>query len=93
MGSLGLKDKGKGTDFSQDVLDEGDTAASIELPKDQAGGTGAGGVVDPMIPTGSQDRIRYDTVAIIRQKILFSTMPVPIIHAERRGLTAIRRGV
>jgi len=78
---------------SLSALDGDDTSASTAWPNDQAEGTGAGGVVDPMIPTGNQGRIQYDTVAIIRQKILFSTMPAPIIHAERRGLTAIRRGV
>ncbi|KAK3810801.1 MAG: hypothetical protein J3Q66DRAFT_404203 [Benniella sp.] len=90
VGSLGVKDKDKS---SLSALDGDDTSASTVWPNDQAEDTGAGGVVDPMIPTGNQDRIQYDTVAIIRQKILFSTMPAPIIHAERRGLTTIRRGV
>ncbi|KAF9136803.1 hypothetical protein BG015_002995 [Linnemannia schmuckeri] len=48
---------------------------------------------DPLAPSNIRDTVQYDTVAVIRQKILFNTMPVPIIHQERRGLTVIKRGV
>lgn len=48
---------------------------------------------DPLAPSNIKDAVQYDTVAVIRQKILFNTMPVPIIHQERRGLTVIKRGV
>lgn len=48
---------------------------------------------DPLAPSNIKDTVQYDTVAVIRQKILFNTMPVPIIHQERRGLTVIKRGV
>ncbi|KAF9977490.1 hypothetical protein BGZ73_005877 [Actinomortierella ambigua] len=37
--------------------------------------------------------IEYETVAVIRQKILFNAMPHAIIKEERRGLTFIKRGV
>ncbi|KAG0270558.1 hypothetical protein DFQ27_004270 [Actinomortierella ambigua] len=37
--------------------------------------------------------IEYETVAVIRQKILFNAMPQAIIKEERRGLTIIKRGV
>ncbi|KAF9202685.1 hypothetical protein BGZ49_007177 [Haplosporangium sp. Z 27] len=49
-------------------------------------------VVDPLDPSKIRETVQYNTVAIIRQKILFTTMPVPIIHTERRGLTTIKRG-
>ncbi|KAF9120787.1 hypothetical protein BGW39_011099 [Mortierella sp. 14UC] len=48
---------------------------------------------DPLAPSNIRDTVQYDTVAVIRQKILFNLMPVPIIHQERRGLTVIKRGV
>ncbi|KAG0054044.1 hypothetical protein BGZ83_012033 [Gryganskiella cystojenkinii] len=48
--------------------------------------------VDPMAPSSIKDTVQYNTVAVIRQKILFNSMPVPIIHTERRGLTVIKRG-
>ncbi|KAF9905407.1 hypothetical protein EC991_001704 [Linnemannia zychae] len=48
---------------------------------------------DPLAPSNISDTVQYNTVAVIRQKILFNTMPVPIIHQERRGLTVIKRGV
>ncbi len=49
--------------------------------------------LDPLAPSNIKDSVQYDTVAVIRQRILFNTMPVPIIHTERRGLTVIKRGV
>ncbi|GJJ70176.1 chromosome transmission fidelity protein 8 [Entomortierella parvispora] len=49
--------------------------------------------MDPMAPSSIKDTVQYNTVAVIRQKILFNVMPVPIIHTERRGLTVIKRGV
>ncbi|KAF9573108.1 hypothetical protein EC968_008957 [Mortierella alpina] len=49
--------------------------------------------LDPLAPSNIKDTVQYDTVAVIRQRILFNTMPVPIIHTERRGLTVIKRGV
>lgn len=49
--------------------------------------------VDPMAPSSIKDTVQYNTIAVIRQKIIFNVMPVPIIHTERRGLTVIKRGV
>ncbi|KAF9987787.1 hypothetical protein BGZ65_001901 [Modicella reniformis] len=89
------KGKGKSTDYNH----KDDTMRSRACPTtiDTVGGGGAGGgaegLIDLLDHASSQDTIHYDTVAIIRQKILFNTMPVPIIHAERRGLTVIKRGV
>ncbi|KAG0343990.1 hypothetical protein BG004_004834 [Podila humilis] len=48
---------------------------------------------NPLAPENLTKRSRFDCVAIIRQKILFNAMPVPIIHPDRRGLTVIKRGV
>ncbi|KAG0249036.1 hypothetical protein BG011_009637 [Mortierella polycephala] len=70
--------------------DEDDTMTSMASIQDQGRENEA---VDPMAPSNIQQTVQYDTVAIIRQKILFSAMPVPIIHTERRGLTVIKRGV
>ncbi|KAG0319583.1 hypothetical protein BGZ97_001844 [Linnemannia gamsii] len=53
----------------------------------------SGPSADPLAPTNIRDTVQYGTVAVIRQKILFNSMPVPIIHQERRGLTVIKRGV
>ncbi|ORZ06345.1 hypothetical protein BCR41DRAFT_361108 [Lobosporangium transversale] len=75
--------------LSPPKLDEDDTMTS----------TGWGDDVEtsstPTKPmaAGTPEVIEYDTVAIIRQKILFNTMPTPIIHTDRRGLTVIKRGV
>jgi len=49
--------------------------------------------VDPIAPSSIKDTVQYNTIAVIRQKIIFNVMPVPIIHTERRGLTVIKRGV
>lgn len=66
---------------------------STEWPNSPTRSIETGEAADPMAPTSNQSKVQYDTVAIIRQKILFNTMPVPIIHAERRGLTVIKRGL
>ncbi|KAF9536925.1 hypothetical protein EC957_009355 [Mortierella hygrophila] len=66
------------------------TDVSTAAPND----TDATGLLaDPLAPSNIKDTVQYDTVAVIRQKIIFNTMPVPIIHHERRGLTVIKRGV
>lgn len=68
------------TDFS---------AAAAKNNSTEASGFSA----DPLVPSSIRDTVQYDTVAVIRQKIIFNTMPAPIIHQERRGLTVIKRGV
>ncbi|KAF9189256.1 hypothetical protein BGZ51_008196 [Haplosporangium sp. Z 767] len=70
--------------------DDDDTMTSMASVQDQGGENAA---MDPMAPSNIQQTVQYDTVAIIRQKILFNAMPVPIIHTERRGLTVIKRGL
>ncbi|KAG0288086.1 hypothetical protein BGZ96_008091 [Linnemannia gamsii] len=74
-------------DTMHSTTDFSDTAAnnnSTEAP---------GFSADPLAPSNIRDTVQYDTVAVIREKIIFNTMPVPIIHQERRGLTVIKRGV
>ncbi|KAF9101431.1 hypothetical protein BGX27_011485 [Mortierella sp. AM989] len=76
-------------------IDDDDTMTSTTWGDDPAAATAATStrtVADPLDPSKIRETVQYDTVAIIRQKILFNTMPVPIIHAERRGLTSIKRG-
>ncbi|KAF8924636.1 hypothetical protein EDD21DRAFT_189556 [Dissophora ornata] len=73
--------------------DDDDTMTSNIWGNDPAAVAGAREENDPMAPAGSEETIQYNTIAIIRQKILFNVMPVPIIHVERRGLTSIKRGV
>ncbi|KAI8353601.1 hypothetical protein B0O80DRAFT_452571 [Mortierella sp. GBAus27b] len=98
---LGGNGKGTSTDSGLDSESRGrrpprhddDTMTSAMWPKDVPESSATGVMVDPIAPSSCQSCIEYDTVAIIRQKILFNTMPVPIIHAERRGLTVIKRGV
>ncbi|KAG0207810.1 hypothetical protein BGX28_001056 [Mortierella sp. GBA30] len=76
--------------------DDDDTMTSVP-GGDYGDATGVAGMdegaMDPLAPSNIREKILYDTVAVIRQKILFNTMPVPIIHTERRGLTVIKRGV
>ncbi|KAG0354087.1 hypothetical protein BC939DRAFT_451659 [Gamsiella multidivaricata] len=72
--------------------DDDDTMTSTTLGNVTGTDTGIA-QSGPMTPPGSEDVIQYNTVAIIRQKVLFNIMPVPIIHTERRGLTVIKRGV
>ncbi|KAI1315433.1 hypothetical protein EDD11_000766 [Mortierella claussenii] len=95
-----LKASDKSNDSMHEVHD--DQGYRLMLPDSQTAGDEdapmislnslAGGVADPTA-TYMGETIQYDTVAIIRQKILFNTMPTPIIHTERRGLTVIKRGV
>ncbi|KAF9098408.1 hypothetical protein BGX29_007628 [Mortierella sp. GBA35] len=75
--------------------DDDDTMHSTTDIHDHPTGTDSGrtGSADPLAPSNIRETVQYDTVAVIRQKILFNTMPVPIIHQERRGLTVIKRGV
>ncbi|KAG0003497.1 hypothetical protein BGZ79_000772 [Entomortierella chlamydospora] len=81
------------------IDDDDDTMASTTWgddptnPSSAADGNVAAVPKDPLDPLNIRETVQYDTVAIIRQKILFNTMPVPIIHSERRGLTSIKRGV
>ncbi|KAF9435532.1 hypothetical protein BGZ76_006094 [Entomortierella beljakovae] len=77
-------------------MDDDDTMTSTnwgEVGAYATTGSNPNVMVDPYDPANIRQTVQYDTVAIIREKILFNTMPIPIIHAERRGLTAIKRGV
>ncbi|KAG0300250.1 hypothetical protein BGZ98_009333 [Dissophora globulifera] len=78
-------------------FDQDDTMTSVTWSDHPAAtaaaAPGALDSTDATATAGSEETVQYDTVAIIRQKILFNTMPVPIIHTDRRGLTVIKRGV
>ncbi|KAF9346128.1 hypothetical protein BGX26_002389 [Mortierella sp. AD094] len=80
-------------------IDDDDTMTSTTWGNDlanassAAAGNAEAAAKDPLDPSNIRETVQYDTVAIIRQKILFNTMPVPIIHSERRGLTSIKRGL
>ncbi|KAF9963779.1 hypothetical protein BGZ70_007194 [Mortierella alpina] len=74
--------------------DDDDTMTSLPGEEYDSGAVRANeSDLDPLAPSNIKDSVQYDTVAVIRQRILFNTMPVPIIHTERRGLTVIKRGV
>ncbi|KAF9585281.1 hypothetical protein BGW38_003079 [Lunasporangiospora selenospora] len=71
---------------------DSDTAATGTTSANVAPMTSSSVDLDPLAPNNIRDPVDYNTVAIIREKILFNSMPVPIIHVERRGLTVIKRG-
>ncbi|KAG0369329.1 hypothetical protein BGX24_002466 [Mortierella sp. AD032] len=74
--------------------DDDDTMHSTtDMGAESTTTTSIGLAADPLAASNIRDTLQYDTVAVIRQKILFNLMPVPIIHHERRGLTVIKRGV
>ncbi|CAO3570814.1 unnamed protein product [Mortierella alpina] len=74
--------------------DDDDTMTSMPGEEYDSGAVKANDSdLDPLSPSNIKESVQYDTVAVIRQRILFNLMPVPIIHTERRGLTVIKRGV
>ncbi|KAF9919465.1 hypothetical protein FBU30_010986 [Linnemannia zychae] len=81
------------TSFSSTHHDEDDTMHSTTTVDFTNSSSTTTEALDPLAPSNIRKTVQYDTVAIIRRKILFNTMPVPIIHQERRGLTVIKRGV
>ncbi|KAF9427214.1 hypothetical protein BGZ94_005303 [Podila epigama] len=88
------------SDDDDDDNDNGHGNGGMRKPSGRAGespGNGqakdSAGDFNPLAPENLLKKATFNSVAIIRQKILFNTMPVPIIHTERRGLTVIKRGV
>ncbi|KAG0338843.1 hypothetical protein BG000_003296 [Podila horticola] len=91
-----LDDRGpfSGPPSSPPHHDDDDTMTSVDynsnMRQEQSKDVGD---FNPLAPENLLKKATFDSVAIIRQKILFNTMPIPIIHTERRGLTVIKRGV
>ncbi|KAG0229597.1 hypothetical protein BGW42_001431 [Actinomortierella wolfii] len=67
--------------------------SSSGMDIDSATNTVGNGESDARSQQAEFKTIAYETVAVIRQKILFNSMPQAIIKEERRGLTTIKRGV
>ncbi|KAF9396226.1 hypothetical protein CPC16_003936 [Podila verticillata] len=91
-----LDDRGpfSGPPSSPPHVDDDDTMTSVDYnPNMRQEQSKEVGDFNPLAPENLLRKTTFDSVAIIRQKILFNTMPIPIIHTERRGLTVIKRGV
>ncbi|KAG0020278.1 hypothetical protein BGZ81_009391 [Podila clonocystis] len=90
-----LDDRGpfSGPPSSPPHHDDDDTMTSVDYPIMRQEQSKEVGNFNPLAPENLLKKTTFDSVAIIRQKILFNTMPIPIIHTERRGLTVIKRGV
>ncbi|KAF9295638.1 hypothetical protein BGZ74_010706 [Mortierella antarctica] len=95
-GNSTLDDRGpfSGPPSSPPHHDDDDTMTSVDYnPKMRQEQSKEVGEFNPLAPENLLKKTTFDSVAIIRQKILFNTMPIPIIHTERSGLTVIKRGV